>query len=58
MCLPGKGVTDFYDIFTRLNDVGFDGAFIIEVYKDDFKYENELLSSIDYLKEMGAKTFR
>ena len=58
MCLPGKGVTDFYDLFKRLNGVGFDGAFIIEAYKDDFKNEKELFESVDFLKEVAVKTFR
>lgn len=58
MCLPGKGVTDFCDLFKRLNGVGFDGAFIIEAYKDDFKKEEELFESVDFLKEVAVKTFR
>ena len=35
MCLPGKGVTDFDDVFNRLSSVGFDGAVLIEAYKSD-----------------------
>lgn len=58
MCLPGKGVTDFYDLFSRLMDVGFDGAVLLEVYRDDFKEEGELFSSIDYINDVAAKVFK
>ena len=58
MCLPGKGVTDFYDLFSRLHGVGFDGAFLIEAYKNDFEKESELFESVDFLKEVASKTFR
>ncbi|MBE7086824.1 MAG: sugar phosphate isomerase/epimerase [Clostridiales bacterium] len=58
MCLPGKGVTDFYDLFSRLSDVGFDGAFLIEAYKSDFEKESELFESVEFLKEVACKTFK
>ena len=35
MCLPGKGTTDFNDLFNRLKDVGFNGALLIEAYSGD-----------------------
>ncbi|HCH74731.1 MAG TPA: hypothetical protein DEV87_06085 [Clostridiales bacterium] len=58
MCLPGKGTTDFYELFTRLSSVGFDGAMLIEAYKDDFDKDCELFESIDYLKNVAAKAFK
>ncbi len=58
MCLPGKGITDFYDIFTRLYDVGFNGSAIIEAYATDFDKETELFDSVDYLKEISAKVYK
>ena len=58
MCLPGKGITDFYDVMTRLKDKGFDGAFILEVYKDDFKEYQELFDSLDYIKNLAQKVFK
>lgn len=58
MCLPGKGTTDFYDLFSRLFDNGFDGAFLIECYNDDFDKEEELFESVDYLKNVAAKIYK
>ncbi len=57
MCLPGKGITDYNDIFSRLKDVGFDGAMLLEVYKGDFIKEEELFSSLEYIKELKDKIF-
>lgn len=55
ICLPGKGVFDCPTLIKRLNDVGFDGALIIEVYKDDYKELHELKTAYDYLSEMIDK---
>ncbi len=57
MCMPGVGKTDFYDLFSRLRDVGFDGAIILEVYKNDYKDYPELFASLDYLKNLAKKIF-
>ena len=51
MCLPGKGDFDFDTLINRLQDVGFDGALIIEVYTDNYGEENELLPAVEYLNE-------
>lgn len=58
MCLPGKGITDFDDLFKRLNDVGFDGALLIEAYSKDFDKNVELLESVDFLSEKADKIFK
>lgn len=58
MCLPGRGVTDFDDLFRRLYGVGFDGALILEVYKDDYKDYNELFASLDYINDLALKIFK
>lgn len=55
MCLPGKGTTDFYDLFSMLKGVGFDGAVLLEVYKNDFNELSELFDSLSFLKETAAK---
>ena len=34
MCLPGKGVFDFEQLFKMLSDVGFNGACLIEAYQN------------------------
>ena len=57
MCLPGKGTTDFVDLFSRLKDVGFDGALIIEAYQSDYKDYPELFASLDFIKEKAYKIF-
>lgn len=55
MCLPGKGVFDFQTLITRLQDVGFDGAILIEAYSGDYREIRELKSSCDYLNELLYK---
>ena len=57
MCLPGNGITDFHDLFSRLKDVGFNGALLIEAYQSDFSTFEELFSSLDYLKNLVQKIF-
>jgi len=58
MCLPGVGATDFYDVLSRLRDVGFNGAFLIEVYKSDYQNFDELFHSVDYIKNLSEKIFK
>lgn len=58
MCLPGKGITNFNDLFNRLNDVGFDGALILEVYKSDFETYEELFSSLEYINNLARKLIK
>ena len=58
MCLPGCGVTDFYDVYSRLKDVGFDGAILIESYQNDYENTDELFRSVDYLNELKEKVFK
>ena len=57
MCLPGKGVTDFNDLFVRLKDVGFDGALLLEVYQNDFESAKELFDSLNFINEIAYKIF-
>lgn len=57
MCLPGKGEFDFDELFSRLSDVGFNGACLIEVYKNDFETIEQLFESLDYLKNISKKYF-
>lgn len=57
MCLPGKGITDFSEVYKRLRDVGFDGAILIENYQNDFSTLEELMQSLSYLTELKDKIF-
>ncbi len=59
MCLPSaRGTTDFYDLFSRLRDVGFDGTMLLEVYNNDYDEYSELFSSLDYVSEISEKVFK
>ena len=53
MCLPGRGIYDFKEIFKVLKDAGFDGSVIIEAYSRDYGAEEELKTSLEYLKEIS-----
>lgn len=57
ICLPGKGTFDFYDLFKRLKDVGFNGNMLIEVYKESFENYNEIVESLDFLRNIKRKVF-
>ena len=55
MCLPGKGVFPFRELFSRLRDVGFCGAVLIENYSRDYRDLEELRASYDWLCEVSAQ---
>ena len=57
MCLPLKGTTDFKEMFLRLNDVGFNGAMLIEAYASDYESLDELLETRDNLENLASKIF-
>ena len=58
MCLPGKGITDFTDVFKRLSDVGFNGALLIEAYQSDYKEYSELFESLEFISELADKIIK
>ncbi len=53
--LPGQGVFDFERLIKQLQDVGFDGALLIEVYKNDYAGVMELKNSCDFVDEILYK---
>ncbi|MBR1868105.1 MAG: sugar phosphate isomerase/epimerase [Clostridia bacterium] len=55
--LPGKGLFDFKDLFERLSFVGFRGNMLIEVYAGDYGEKEELVESLEYLRELKEKFF-
>lgn len=55
MCLPGKGIYNFEEIFKRLKGAGFDGPAVIEAYGGDYKEYKEIEKSLEYLKEIAYK---
>lgn len=57
MCLPGRGTTDFKEVFKRLRDKGFDGALLLEVYKNDFAEVSELFDSLAFITGLAKEIF-
>ena len=57
MCLPGRGTTDFKEVFTRLRDKGFNGAILIEAYKNDYASTKELLDSYEFITDLAKRVF-
>lgn len=55
MCLPGQGGFDFETLMKRLLDVGFNGALLIEAYKDDYQEIEDLRKACEYLQEILYK---
>lgn len=55
MCLPGRGVYNFEELFKRLKGAGFDGPALIEVYGGDYTDYAEIKQSLEYLKEIAYK---
>lgn len=53
--LPGKGNFDFDTFVKRLKDTGFDGALLIEVYKNDYQEVSELKTACNYMDEILYK---
>ena len=53
--LTGQGQFDFETMVKRLKDVGFDGALLIEVYKDDYQEIEELKLACDKMNELLYK---
>lgn len=58
MVLPGRGITDFYEMFSMLSDHGFDGALLLEVYQNDYRSFSELFDSLYYIKNVAARVFK
>lgn len=48
--LPGRGKQDFSYIYRRLEELDYKGNGIIEVYRDNFKDENDLKNAREYLE--------
>lgn len=47
--LPGKGDFDFGQLFERLSADGFQGSYLIEVYRDAYESPRELIESYDFV---------
>lgn len=52
-CLPpGKGDFDFAKLIGIMNSVGYDGDYIIELYRENFGDENDLKKSLQYMENL------
>ena len=50
-CLPpGKGDLDCAAFFRRLRATGFDGSVIVELYRENFAADQDLIDSLQYLR--------
>ena len=50
-CLaPGAGKYDFGKLFKALKAHGYDKTAVIELYRDNFKDENDIINSLKYLQ--------
>ncbi len=54
--LPLKGNFDFYDFLLSAQKLGFGGTAVIEVYRDAYVAEEDLLASFTELKNVYEKT--
>lgn len=54
----GKGDFDFYELFCRLIDIGYDGAAIMELYSKDYGDFDEIKAGYEYLLNIYEKAKR
>ncbi len=52
-----KGCFDFEELFKMLKYNGFNGNCLIEIYKENFKDESDLIHSLEYLRNIKQKIF-
>ena len=55
LCPPGKGSFDFREFFERLNDTGYDGPIMVELYSRDYDTFEDVNESVYYLKNILEK---
>lgn len=52
-CLPpSKGVFDFGALFKIMKNAGYDGSYVIELYRHNYGEPNELFDALNYLKNV------
>ena len=52
-CLPvGKGRFDFRVLHERMSDFGYDGSYIVELYRHNYSDFDELVNSAEYLADI------
>lgn len=54
-CLPvGQGTFDFRRLVQEMNSLGYDGAYIVELYRENYDEYARLKKSVERLLEIGA----
>jgi len=60
-CLPpGEGNFDFVKLFKKLDEIGYKGDGVVELYNDNYENNEQIFIAIEYLKkelENGSKKF-
>ncbi len=51
----GKGNFDFSRFFSLMNSLGYDGAYMVELYRRDFTDEKHIRKCVDYLTETAKR---
>ncbi len=49
---PGRGEFDFKRLFSEMENVGYNGEYMIEIYSNDYNVEKELKKSKEYLSKL------
>lgn len=49
LAIPGRGTFDFVTLFKKLNDIGYDGPCMMELYARDYKDDGDLEEAYQYL---------
>lgn len=57
VCLPGTGEINFYEVFSKLKEVGFKGNGFIEVYQESFDNISQLENSLKFLRKIKSEVF-
>ncbi len=55
-CLPFCGYVDMQTLASKLYKIGYNGDFILEVYRTNFSDNNQLMESLNKVKETFCKT--
>ena len=56
LCLPGKGIFDFEELFRMLSYNGYQNVpVLLELYSGDYKSFDEVKQSFDYIKAIAQK---
>lgn len=50
--LPGRGEFDFDEFFRKTRALGYDGAYIVEVYRNAYNEYGEIFNSYNFLKTL------